>query len=434
MVRMSRLLKSMICMGFVAAAGVALPADEPPGFRLNLAKIPEVKDGRIAFAEGTADGAGHRFMLQNLEIVQPIGLSVVAMRDDTPVEMVLGRDRWDESIRKASTDKGAAGFKLRTQGDIRITVKSTSGAPAQYLLIAWVGDPVKPAVPSVLVARPPGARGWIGWAGGAAVLIVALAGALFWRRRKRAAATLVVILILGAAQQLAAQISPPSSLPAGALPSPRGPVSRGWQQVRDPNSGWNQRLNDLQGERDRFDQGSAPFDFLNAIVQAGFAARDYWNASENFTGDDEGYLPDVDPDSMPELPVGCGMSDQAEACVQCYAAAQDHLQGMMLLLERLRASYDSTKRYTDASISFGDNVSGIHAVSGLAWQTQRRGIMRTFEQFTRTYEEKRVGMMGSLRRALDEINTCESQFFNNPDWYSRFGFVYYQFMDARYRH
>jgi hypothetical protein len=169
-------------------------------------------------------------------------------------------------------------------------------------------------------------------------------------------------------------------------------------------------------------------------MNAGFAAGDFWNASENFTGDDAGYLPDINPDGLPELPVGCAMSEQSEACLQCYAAAQDHLQGVMLLLERLRASYDSTRRYTDAAISFGDNVSGIHAVSGLAWQTQRRGIMRQFEQFEGTYEGKREGMMSSLRRALDEINACEAQYFSNPDWFSRYGFVYYQFMDSRYKH
>ena len=188
------------------------------------------------------------------------------------------------------------------------------------------------------------------------------------------------------------------------------------------------------GIRDACFACSARSSKLRKIPSAGFAARDFWNASENFTGDDAGYLPDINPDGLPELPVGCGMSEQAAACLQCYAAAQGHLQGMMLLLERLRASYDSTKRYVDAAISFGDNVSGIHAVSGLSWQTQRRGIVRQFEQFGRTYEGKREEMMSSLRRALDEINACEAQYFSNPDWFSRYGFVYYQFMDSRYKH
>ena len=42
-------------------------------------------------------------------------------------------------------------------------------------------------------------------------------------------------------------------------------------------------------------------------------------------------------------------------------------------------------------------------------------------------------MMGTLRRALQEVADCEARYFDVQDWYSRYGFIYYTFMEDRYR-
>jgi hypothetical protein len=459
----------------VALGATGAFAAEPIAYPLEGEKPAALVNGRIAFAEGVADRTGHRFMLQNLEIVQPVGLAVVTMNDDEPVEMLLGQDRWDQTIRSATTSHGTAGFQLRTQGDILISVKSKTEKPSHYLLIAWVGDPVQPKTPALLKqgggAAPPR---WTTWlvAGGLLVLLVVAVGLM--RRRKAGAAGVVIALVMsGAAATLHAtfaqpssSVPPPSSLPAGALPPrptpnqlrpttlppapsgsaieppsslPRGafgpgPIRRSWNQIHDPNSALNQRVTRVAEEYERFEHATVPFNFMNSAATAGFSALDYWQASDNFTPEDVTYLPDFEPDGMPQLPVACSLTEDGASCAQCYSTAQRHLQGMMLLLERLRAAYDRTKKYTDASIAFGDNMSNIGPMSGFAWQTQRRGILETFAHFEQTYEQKRQGMMGSLRRALGEIDACEAQYFDNHDWYNRYGFIYYQFMDARYKH
>jgi hypothetical protein len=57
-------------------------------------------------------------------------------------------------------------------------------------------------------------------------------------------------------------------------------------------------------------------------------------------------------------------------------AAQRRLNFMRVQLEKLRAVYQSTKTYADKMKSFDDSASGIHAVTGLAWQARRRASMR----------------------------------------------------------
>jgi len=37
-----------------------------------------------------------------------------------------------------------------------------------------------------------------------------------------------------------------------------------------------------------------------------------------------------------------------------------------------------------------------------------------------------------MRRALDMVAACERDNFHYPDWYSRFGFIYYDFVRNAY--
>ena len=39
-------------------------------------------------------------------------------------------------------------------------------------------------------------------------------------------------------------------------------------------------------------------------------------------------------------------------------------------------------------------------------------------------------MLAVLRQALQEVSDCEARFYRNPDWYTRFGFMYFEFMQA----
>ena len=139
---------------------------------------------------------------------------------------------------------------------------------------------------------------------------------------------------------------------------------------------------------------------------------------------------DLSPAGAPAVPASCAGS---ETCGQCFQDAVRELNGMRLNLERLRCYYAAYKRFVDASIAFGDSASGVHAVTGLAWQSERAGIIEAMDGLNRTYDTKYSQMMPNLRTALDKVGRCESQYFHEPDWYSRFGFIYYSFMSDRYK-
>jgi hypothetical protein len=140
---------------------------------------------------------------------------------------------------------------------------------------------------------------------------------------------------------------------------------------------------------------------------------------------------DLSPGGAPAVPASC--ADQGAACGECYTGAVHELNGMRLNLERLRCTFRAYKDFVDKSIAFGDTASGIHAVTGLEWQTQKSGILEAMHSLENTYDTKYHQMMPNLEAALRHMATCEAQYFHSSDWYERFGFIYYSFMADRYK-
>jgi hypothetical protein len=88
---------------------------------------------------------------------------------------------------------------------------------------------------------------------------------------------------------------------------------------------------------------------------------------------------------------------------------------------------------TDYGISFGDDFSGVHGVSGLAWQKQRAEILKSIDQFDVTYTNKYNELIDRLYDTLIQIDECELK-LGYENWYSQSGFIYYEFMKVRYAH
>ncbi|MEL6916434.1 MAG: hypothetical protein AAFO99_01765, partial [Bacteroidota bacterium] len=100
-------------------------------------------------------------------------------------------------------------------------------------------------------------------------------------------------------------------------------------------------------------------------------------------------------------------------------------------LEKLKKIGQYTKKVTDYGISFGDNFSGVHAVAGLAWQTERWKILKKLESFDKTYKEKYVELLNLQYQVLQKIDECESM-MGEENWYGRHGFMYYEFIKVYY--
>jgi hypothetical protein len=155
--------------------------------------------------------------------------------------------------------------------------------------------------------------------------------------------------------------------------------------------------------------------------------RNEWNTIQNF--EPGACSPDFSASSGAMMPSTCAGNP---SCSECYERAVGELNFIRRQLGRLSCIYSNTKNFNESAIAFGDNMSGIHAVTGAAWQSARGEIVAEFNHFKQTYDRKYTDMMGALQRALQSIGTCETQ-YGLPDWYQRFGFIYFEFMKDKYK-
>jgi hypothetical protein len=119
-------------------------------------------------------------------------------------------------------------------------------------------------------------------------------------------------------------------------------------------------------------------------------------------------------------------------CQECYDGAREKMNFCRRQLGRLRCVYNNIKTYKDNALALGDNMSGIHAMAGIAWQNERGKIVANFENTKRIYDEKSSELLASLQTALNEFNACENR-FGEGDWYAKSGFIYYEFMVEKYK-
>ena len=176
---------------------------------------------------------------------------------------------------------------------------------------------------------------------------------------------------------------------------------------------------------------------LDYIQKVAISLLEMKDAFQELAKRDLDFDPNIRPAGFPGIPVSCGASaprgsaDEVRGdCQQCYQAAQTSLHKAAFTLEKLRLLHKRTKAMVDKAISFGDTTSGIHAVPGLAWQGQRTAIVKSIKKMDDAFDAKKPELMERLKGALEEIAECETKYFSNPDWYDRFGFMYYQTMSA----
>jgi hypothetical protein len=173
-----------------------------------------------------------------------------------------------------------------------------------------------------------------------------------------------------------------------------------------------------------------PFEWANAGIATIQSAQDLYQAYQGLTSFDSTCI-DISAAGAPPVPSSC--SENESACGQCYRDAYRDLGEARLKLEKLRCVYEATKRFADRAISFGDSASGVHALVGLEWQTQKKRIEASVDELNKSYDAKLGQFLPMLKGSLEHVGQCEQQFMNEPDWYTRFGFIYFTFMTDRYK-
>lgn len=181
----------------------------------------------------------------------------------------------------------------------------------------------------------------------------------------------------------------------------------------------------LAGTRERLQgYGRALGGFINA---AGYAIKgldalsDYPKLSDLDV--------EIDLSDGPGVPSECTLGS---SCWSCYDKPVRDIEFYRYYLEVARSIYQSQKRYVDWAVNFGDSVSPIHGVSGLAWQAEKKGILQAFEKLKTSVKKRYEGYLDGQERALREFGVCEKSEFGVDGWYERYGFIYMSFLRARY--
>lgn len=134
--------------------------------------------------------------------------------------------------------------------------------------------------------------------------------------------------------------------------------------------------------------------------------------------------------SGPTVPSHCAESDD---CRQCYREAVRKIDFNRFYIERARCITSANVRMANSAMAFGDNASGIHAVTGLSWQLQGKPQIReAVDKLKTTYTRKAGEYLNGLEGALKELGQCEASHYGEQDWYQRYGWIYHNFMKAKY--
>ncbi len=148
------------------------------------------------------------------------------------------------------------------------------------------------------------------------------------------------------------------------------------------------------------------------------------------TATDEKMMPDPNPPGMPSMPSKCAENSD---CKPCYAEANAALNKQRMNLEKVRAIYDYTHRFTSEGLDFMNGAAaagGGIAQMGAAAETKK--VNGALDEFDATVRSKNKELLGELQKGLQKMAVCEADYFDNDDWYMRYGEVYFQFMQARY--
>jgi len=174
-------------------------------------------------------------------------------------------------------------------------------------------------------------------------------------------------------------------------------------------------------------QMSAPFQ------RAGTAATAFqqWEQTNEALSDLDAELTSRlrDDGDGPDVPSSC----RDENCSECFRRAYGEVNFTRIVLERLRTISHLTLNYIKNAESLGDTTSGIHGVTGLAWQYAKVGVEQQKTEFNHATRAKYDALIANMRRALVMVDACEQNEFHNADWFNRYGFMYLNFVKDAYK-
>jgi hypothetical protein len=182
---------------------------------------------------------------------------------------------------------------------------------------------------------------------------------------------------------------------------------------------------------------------LKAFLEHQESVKDFWESLQALSNGEA--VPDMS-NTGPSLPSSClepdwkvrpedravGANSTYGSC-QCMSTAVGKLRANRQMLEKLRILVANQKNFVDKATALGNSFSQLHTVLGLQWiGIKKESIDEPYAQFKTISNQKHKALMDAIEKDLKDISDCEAK-LGEPDWYTKYGFMYYEFLYAAYK-
>ncbi|MEO6104148.1 MAG: hypothetical protein ABIP44_10990 [Pseudoxanthomonas sp.] len=152
--------------------------------------------------------------------------------------------------------------------------------------------------------------------------------------------------------------------------------------------------------------------------------------NKSLNASDDRLKANYEPEGSPSVPSKCM---ENAACRPCYTEAYGKINKTRIALEKVRAHYDFTHKFSADGIAVMNGVAATAGgPAGIGAAVESRKVNAAVAEFDTAVRNKNQELLARLKGELMEVNTCESKYYGSNDWYDRFGYMYFQFMSAHY--
>ncbi|MBZ0326394.1 MAG: hypothetical protein K8F54_02205 [Altibacter sp.] len=419
----------VIGIGFSAKAQPYTLDEKIKPVKLELQDVKSKQGAKSIIANSTMMDEPQYYYVNGCSMYQFIDVFIFSNFGSPNFTVELAKNTWNEVERTATTGgskNGIVNFKLRTEGDFGFKIVPT-GKKINYSIIIYASEPVeeflgsafKKADKDTIEGGEDSASGGNSKSSdssntilyillGVALLVIGFLASKVLSRKK----TTMLLLLFGLGASMSGFAQGVETFGSGAL---------------EDGSYEEWLREEVEAGVEALDEGLDRLGEVGEIIRDDERYKTVRDLYDSYTGLGD-CISSVPPPGMPRVPSFC----ETDECGSCFVEARSDFNTTRYSFERLKTIYNCTKTFTDAAISFGDNVSGIHGVSGLAWQSERRKIEKSIKNLQKAYDNKYRDLLEGQKRALMKLNECEAQ-HGISDWYDRFGYMYYEFTAMHYK-
>lgn len=443
-----------------------------------------VKAGKLSVVGGQTNEQGVRFVINNLDIMQPIAITLASAEAGSKLKLAVYKESPGQPLVAKETDgAGAASANFRTADSVQLMVSGPAGA--KYQLMTWVGPRVEVGTTAAFVPidragaplvqgvplTPPAQAGTSAAGGGnpqtaqttaqlaiptyvtvllglilVALVVLIVVVARGRGKGKGAAAALILCFLLA---------EPARTQDAALDLAPKNVTKEDiWKAV-------NERINQLRDQLDTLekmgikvdveaikvphpdDKPEEPGKPPGYLSSAGKMAGQFVTNTKLILAflEEFGLIdpreaavqPNYEPPGQPLIPSRCAGTGE---CGACFHDANAKLDKARKLLEDQYVIYKQTELKAGRIHELANAATGLSPYAQLAWTAIKNNpnepMNQAQQKFYGIYDSNLGKLLTMANDGLIGVGACERQHFQDYDWYPRYGMIYYNFLKDRY--